>query len=333
MATIRSDASGEACLLRAYHVFGRDAARCDTVFDDPSVSRVHAHIEWMGGRWALYDHSSNGTVLSGSPLRNGEHAALRLGDVIRFGKLGLAPWCVESLDDPVDTLWPIRGAMHPIVLEPSQILPGNGTPPVTIVKSPAGEWLCNDTVPPRTLRHGDEVSTGDAAWRLALVRGSSTMPLALPIDLTAPAQRLEFLVSQDEEHVRALLHLGGGKVDLGERAHHYSLVTLARARFVDMQAGYESAAQGWTELDDLARMLGIDASHVNVQIHRARAQFAAVPGLDAAQLVERRRGSVRFGDFPFRIFRGEQLECQSVSGAHPGIVARQFPSNAVFQHA
>lgn len=330
MATIRNDASDEVCLLRAYHVFGRDAARCDTVIYDSSVSRVHAHIDWIGGRWALYDHSSNGTVLSGSPLHNGEHAPLRLGDVIRFGKLGLPPWRVESLDDPADTLWPIRGAAPPIVLEPSQNLPGNGAPPVTVVKSPLGEWLCDDTVPPRTLRHGDEVSAGDAAWRLALVRGSATMPLALPTDPIATAQRLEFFVSQDEEHVRAVLHIRGGKVDLGERAHHYSLVTLARTRFVDLQAGYETASQGWTELDDLARMLGIDSSHVNVQIHRARAQFAALPGLDAGQLIERRRGSVRFGEFPFRIFRGDRLECQSVSGL--GIATRRIASNVLFQH-
>ncbi|HGO6144592.1 TPA: DNA-binding protein, partial [Burkholderia cepacia] len=37
MAILMNDSSGEACLLRAYHVFGRDAARCDTVIRDASV--------------------------------------------------------------------------------------------------------------------------------------------------------------------------------------------------------------------------------------------------------------------------------------------------------
>ncbi|KWN73686.1 DNA-binding protein [Burkholderia ubonensis] len=331
MATLENVSSGEACLLHPHHVFGRDAARCDTVIPDPSVSRVHAHIRWIGGCWVLHDHSSNGTSISGAPLRDGEHAVLKQGDVIRFGKMGVAPWRVDSLDDPADTLWPIRGAAHPIVLGASQILPAHAARPVTIVKSPAGDWLCDDTLPPRTLRHGDEVAAGDAVWRLALARSSTTMLLGAPADLAAPARLLEFFVSQDEEHVRMLLHVRGGVVDLGERVHHYSLVTLARARAVDMQAGYDAAAQGWIELDRLARMLGIDASHVNVQIHRARTQFAALPALDANQLVERRRGSVRFGDFPFRIVRGEHLECQSVPGIDPRIGVRRLSPGPVVQ--
>ncbi|MGU7770113.1 FHA domain-containing protein [Burkholderia sp. MR1-5-21] len=331
MATLKNDLSGQACLLHAYHVFGRDAARCDTVIRDPSVSRVHAHIRWIGGRWELHDHSSNGTSLSGALLRDGEHAVLTQGDVIRFGSAGLAPWRVDSLDDPADTLWPIRGAARPVVLEASQILPALAARPVTIVKSPAGDWLCDDTLPPRTLRHGDEISAGDFAWRLALVRSGSTMQLGSPVDLAVPAQWLEFHVSRNEEHVRGLLHVRGGMVDLGERAHHYCLVTLARSRSVDMQAGYDAATQGWIELDKLARMLGIDSSHVNVQIHRARAQFAALPGLTASQLVERRRGSVRFGDFPFRIIRGEHLECQSVPGVDQRIGVHRLSPVSVVQ--
>ncbi|KVV38247.1 DNA-binding protein [Burkholderia ubonensis] len=331
MATLKNDSSGQVCLLHPYHVFGRDAARCDTVVPDPSVSRVHAHIRWIGGCWELRDHSSNGTSISGTPLRDGERAVLKQGDVIRFGKAGLAPWRVESLDDPADTLWPVRGATHPIVLGASQILPAHAARPVTIVKSPAGDWLCDDTLPPRTLRHGDVVAAGDATWRLALVRSSSTMPLGAPADLAAPARLLEFFVSRNEEHVRMLLHVRGGVVDLGERVHHYGLVTLARARSVDMQAGYDAATQGWIELDELARMLGIDSSHVNVQIHRARTQFAALTRLDASRLVERRRGSVRFGDFPFRIIRGEHVECQSAVGLDPHIGVRRLSPDPVVQ--
>ncbi|MEN8512139.1 FHA domain-containing protein [Burkholderia sp. RS02] len=333
MAILKNDSSGEACLLRAYHVFGRDAARCDTVIRDASVSRVHAHIRWIGGRWELHDHSSNGTSVSGVPLRHGEHVVLQPGDVIRFGRTGIAPWRVDALDDPADTLWPIRGAAHPIVLAPRQILATRAAQPVTIVRSPAGEWLCDDTLPPRALHDGDEVSTGDVTWRLAVVRNGSTMMLAAPADPAAPAQLLEFFVSRDEEHVRMLLHVRGGVVDLGERAHHYSLVTLARARAADMQAGYDAATQGWIELDRLARMLGIDTSHVNVQIHRARSQFAALPGLDASQLVERRRGSVRFGEFPFRVMCGEHLECQSVPAALPRIGVHRPAPDSVAQYS
>ena len=55
-----------------------------------------------------------------------------------------------------------------------------------------------------------------------------------------------------------------------------------------------------------------------------------LPGLGASQLVERRRGSVRFGDFPFRIMRGEHLECQSVPAAGPRVgVPRAAPGPVV----
>ncbi|WP_069705047.1 FHA domain-containing protein [Burkholderia seminalis] len=333
MAILKNDSSGEACLLRAYHVFGRDAARCDTVIRDASVSRVHAHIRWSGGLWELHDHSSNGTSVSGVPLRDGEHAVLRPGDVIRFGQAGTAPWRVDALDDPADTLWPIRGAAPPIVLAPNQTLPARAARPVTIVRSPAGEWLCDDTLPPRTLHDGDEVSSGDCTWCVTLVSRGSTMMLAAPADPALPGHLLEFFVSRNEEHVRMLLHVRGGVVDLGERAHHYSLVTLARARAADMQAGYDAVSQGWIDLGRLAHMLGIDPSHVNVQIHRARSQFAALPGLDASQLVERRRGSVRFGDFPFRIMRGEHLECQSVPGVALRIGALRPVSGPVVHYS
>jgi hypothetical protein len=156
-----------------------------------------------------------------------------------------------------------------------------------------------------------------------LARRDSTLKLAAPTQAGAPEQRIDFAVSQNEEHVCAVLHTRGGKVNLGERAHHYCLTTLARARFADMQTGYDGISQGWIEMAALARMLGIDTTHVNVQIHRARAQFAALPGTGALELVERRRGSVRFGNVGFRVFRGEHLECQwsPAQAIHDGGVA------------
>ena len=179
------------------------------------------------------------------------------------------------------------------------------------------------------------MSTGDVTWRVALVRHGSTMTLRAPADPAVPARLLEFFVSRDEEHARALLHVRGGVVDLGERAHHYSLVTLARARSADMQAGYDAATQGWIELDRLARMLGIDTSHLNVQIHRARSQFAALPGLDVSQLVERRRGSVRFGDFrsaSCAASASNASRCRAASRASACIVRRRTRSSIAREH-
>jgi hypothetical protein len=146
--------------------------------------------------------------------------------------------------------------------------------------------------------------------------GDPTLLVVAHDDFFVPPQRMDFAVSLDEEHVRARLQTRGGTVDLGERSHHYCLVTLARVRYADANRGYDAASQGWVDVETLARMLGIDVPHVNVQIHRARAQFAALPGLADVELIERRRGSVRFGGVFFRVFRGDALECQSLSAVH-----------------
>jgi len=310
MATLKNNESGEFCLLRTPHVFGRDETRCDTVIPGHHVSRVHASIHFRNGRWGLHDQSSNGTLLCGTLLRNGEHASLREGDIIHFGKSGSPGWQVHDLADPVDMLWPVRPPARPIALELAHVLPGNAAPAVTVVRSSAGEWLSDESGVLRVLRHGDLVSSGKLSWRLLLAQQDFTLALAKPATLATPPQRIEFAVSRDEEHVHAVLHTRGGTVDLGERAHHYCLATLARARFAGVQAGHDATSQGWLEVDALARMLGIDVPHVNVHIHRARAQFAALPGNGTAEVVERRRGSVRFGAVAFRVFRGDQLECQ-----------------------
>lgn len=335
MATIRNSVSGDSFVLRAHHVFGRDASRCDTVIQDGYVSRVHAIVRFAGGLWRLQDQSSNGTLISGASLRDGEQATLRHGDVICFGKPGGVCWEVEALDDPIDMLWPVRPPASPIALEFAHVLPGEVAPAVSVMRSASNEWLCDDRGALRVLRHGDLVTSGALNWRLALAR-RDTITLGEPFYLVRSPERIDFAVSRDEEHVRAVLHTRGAQVDLGERAHHYCLVTLARVRYADMQAGYDSASQGWVEVESLARMLGIEAAHVNVQIHRARAQFVSLPAVGSFDLIERRRGSVRFGAIAFRVFRGDQLECQwtvaeplraGLSFAAPIDELRHAPSN------
>ena len=318
MATLKNSFSGESCLLRTHHLFGRDGARCDTVIGDPYVSRMHAHIRWMGGRWELHDHSSNGTLVSGTLVRDGERVVLQQGDLIHFSKASASYWHVDELNDPADMLWPLRDPARPILLDSVHVLPGDAAAAVTIVRSADGDWLCDDTSTLRVLRDGDEVVSGDLAWRLVLAHSHATMVLPESSGMPVSLQRIDFTVSRDEEHVRAVLHTRGGTADLGERAHHYCLVTLARICSADVQAGYDAASQGWVDLEVLARMLGTDVSHVNVQIHRARAQVAALLSPDMAQLVERRRGSVRFGTLGFRVFRGELLECQSTPATQIG---------------
>lgn len=59
---------------------------CDVVLDDLSVSRIHAELEVVDGRWNLRDTgSTNGTWLNGRRLRG--QVELRRGDVLTFGEV------------------------------------------------------------------------------------------------------------------------------------------------------------------------------------------------------------------------------------------------------
>lgn len=60
----------------------------DVVVDDPSVSRVHAVVQRLGGRWFIEDCGSrNGTSVNGRRLTG--LAAIRANDEVRLGRARL----------------------------------------------------------------------------------------------------------------------------------------------------------------------------------------------------------------------------------------------------
>lgn len=122
--------------------------------------------------------------------------------------------------------------------------------------------------------------------------------------------QIKFIVSLNEEHVTLSLSNGHCAIDLGERTHHYSLLVLARQRLRDAERGLDLSSQGWIEADQLSHSLGIDTSHLNIHIFRARNQFKqALYLLDSKhELIERRRCELRFGLFSFQIIRGSTME-------------------------
>ncbi len=129
--------------------------------------------------------------------------------------------------------------------------------------------------------------------------------------MTAHSQpSLHFYVSLDEEHVCLEVQDSHLTFDLGERSHHYALLILARMRLMDATRQLDGAAQGWVDMERLAKMLGLDPGHLNIQIFRVRKQLAMAlpPGAPVPELVQRRRGALRYGDLPFRITRGAAFE-------------------------
>jgi hypothetical protein len=140
---------------------------------------------------------------------------------------------------------------------------------------------------------------------------------------------LQFNISQNEEHCYLTIReKDKNRLNLGERAHHYTLLTLARQRLKDARCGIEQESQGWIEIEKLSKMLGLDVAHINIQIFRARNQIARVypPGAELPGIVERRRGEVRFGTVRAQIVRGSSIEGEF----NPNVVSHQefFCANA-----
>ena len=122
---------------------------------------------------------------------------------------------------------------------------------------------------------------------------------------------LHFQTSLNEEHTFLNVSQGNkGKINLGERAHHYCLLTLARRRLNDAKNGLDPSSQGWIELAQLSKSLGLEPEHLNIQIFRARTQLVnAFPHLaQLPSIIERRRGELRFGAHHFCSVRGSQIE-------------------------
>src|SRR3989344_3895216 len=234
MAILKNRATQRKIHLRTLHVFGRGRSS-DTLLENPDASQLHASIRWTGSTWELHDHSRNGTLLDGELLSHSGAFALRVGSTIGFGRDDGSGWVVEDLAAPANLLWPLGHDSAPVPLERSNL-----------------------------------------AWCfLAAQEVTSTMEAMVgAAPCIRPRTSLHFNVSLDEEHVRLQVQEGERQFDLGERTHHYALLTLARLRWADAQRHRDSQAHGWVELERLAKMLGVEPGHLNIQIFRMRKQLA-----------------------------------------------------------
>jgi hypothetical protein len=117
---------------------------------------------------------------------------------------------------------------------------------------------------------------------------------------------LHFQISCDEEHVRLSIKHHGQTVELGERVHHYPLLLLARQYRQDQQSGFDHTSCGWLDAERLIKMIGIEASLLNVQMHRAKQQFGKI--MSTEPLIERRVGQIRLNCANVEINRGASVE-------------------------
>jgi len=312
MGTLFDPRTGDRVVLRAEHVFGRNALRADTAIDDPGISLMHAVIRWRSGRWMVSDHSRNGTFVNGRPLQAGETVALEVGAELRLGRGPEVAWQVQDVAEPVDALVPPDARQPVLALAPHNLLPSSEAPELCIYQAQPGLWMLEQNGETRALKDGDRVQVGSAGLHRFVAAAPMDDTQVAEIVPETAAPWLVMRLSLDEEHASLEVKDGVARTDLGERSHHYCLATLARRRMADQERGLEPGAQGWLASAELSRMLGVETTHLNIQIFRAREQLmTALPGVPAlSRLIERRRGELRIGEMPFEIYRGDRLECR-----------------------
>lgn len=306
MGILKNTKTEESIFLKSHHVFGRNREKADTELKDKDISQIHASVRWNGREWLITDFSRNGTWIDGIRLVPGEKTRLKKENVIRFSTLGGSEWRLVDNMPPSNVIVPLKGDGPMIMLDRIHALPSEEKPDISVYVSQTGEWVCENEKGVYPLKNGDIISHDQGLWQFFCDD---------PVDVTltkkiAKEIRFHFHVSIDEEHVFLKIQADKKTFDLGERTHHYMLLTLARQRLRDAGEGVDQEAQGWIETDRAAGMLGIDPSHLNIQIYRSRKQINDVLSelQNPPYVIERRFGDLRFGHADFQIMRGSTIE-------------------------
>lgn len=80
-----SNAGRQATFMQERITFGR-SPDCTLFVDVPFASREHGEIVLQDGRWMIYNHSPNGTTVSGKTYKDDQPHPLKSGDTIGVGK-------------------------------------------------------------------------------------------------------------------------------------------------------------------------------------------------------------------------------------------------------
>ena len=277
----RSFELGSRCLL------GRHPA-CDLRIDNPRVSGEHASLHWVGDRWELKDLGSrNGTFVDGRRLGAGERTVLTPGATFTLG--GEDAFCLEDASPPVASARRGRTGQLRTAVEGLLVLPDEDRPEVSIFEDASGRWVAEDGLGTRLIADRDVVLADGDGWTLDLPSAAGVTQEIGDLLPALDTIALRFAVDRAEEHIEVTVLHDRGTTPLPSRAHHYLLLTLARAILDDRAAS--PAERGWIDREVLCRMVGTDGPRLNVDVFRVRRQLAALGIHGAAGIIERRPGT------------------------------------------
>jgi hypothetical protein len=279
MGTLVRVGTSEELRLFPHHRIGR-AATNDLVLADQGVSGDHAVIAWSGRDWTVRDLGSrNGTLVGGEKI-TGTARPLGRGKLVAFGS-PRCQWVLQDASAPVARAMDLGSDEEREADDGLLLLPPNGA-----VFELGAQWMFEAEGTARAVADGETVVLDGRPWRLRLPTGLPATLAAVELPLTLDSLTLWFSVSRDEEHVTWWATAGSERVELGDRAFNYTLLTLARQRLAEAEHGESEA--GWVDREQLLRMLALEPDTLRVHLYRARKALAAAGVQDAAGLIARR---------------------------------------------
>ena len=319
MAYLRNLQTNKKIYLLTHHTFGRRRESVDTHINEIEISKIHAIIEWHNHTWQIRDLSKNGTWINKQKVPSAQNVVLKQGQTIYFANLQQHSWIIEDLEQPRDLLLGMNSQSITQPLTHYTLLPNNDTPTAALFFCKTRDcWVLErfdieasaKSAELKPLPINKTVRLPPYEWQLFLLNNHAKTSDIRSQQIDAHQCYFNFETSLDEEHTKLCLNYLDTQVELGERSHHYLLLHLARQKAKHADEGIDPNNQGWIDNETLAQELGIEVSHINIQIFRARKQMAEVlpniPGLP--ELIERRRGSVRFNCSHAQIIKGKMCE-------------------------
>lgn len=283
----------------------------ELVLDDANVSQFHAVLRWIvPGKWEVRDLGSrNGTVLDGKRLVPGKRRVLERGAVLVFG--GGQTWTLEDDGRPFPEVRDLVSGDRITSSEHLVTIEGPGGTTADVLEDAPGHWQLEIDGVVTDVVHDQVVTVDGRAFRLGL-------PLPAPeteeVRLIAPRPATPFLrttltfhVSSDLETILLSVKWPKGTWS-SERAYNRALLALAEARLRDdASAKLSIHDRGWVYGDELCSLADYESlNRLNVEIHRARVDFARqrIPGAPA--IVQRRRGTgqLRLGTSDVEVHKG-----------------------------
>lgn len=298
--------SEEVWSLAREELIGRSKS-CDRLLADPHVSGQHATIRWTGKAWELHDLASrNGTFVQGRRLAARERVLLLPQTRIQFGLS--SEWMLIDASPPLAVAIRVRDRQRVVEQGGLIALPSEAAPSVFLLLDDRGRWLCEEASggEARIVEDDTTLMADGEAWRFRTATPAAGTSGSSAIVASVDNLVLSFRVSPDEEQVQLFADISGKTLPVEPRTHHYLLLTLARERLAQARAAPAATlSHGWIHQDTMSRMLKKSTTLLNVEIYRARRQFAELGVRDAAKIIERRRdtGEIRLGCASFQIER------------------------------